>query len=126
MTAKTPSTPWFLTVAIQSHSREQHPGNIPANYAPCAEPRHFRPSGTTWATLGRRELTWQKFAQVTLPPFSGAEVRVGWSFRVFDTSDQTPLPVAAVRSSLTAACAEPPYTLDAQGHKRYKVECLSR
>ena len=32
-------------------SREQRRGNITAYYAPCAEPRRFRRSGTTWATL---------------------------------------------------------------------------
>jgi hypothetical protein len=36
-------------------SREQHPGNVTAPYAPCAEPRHSRSSGTRWATLGRRD-----------------------------------------------------------------------
>ena len=36
---------------------EQPPDDITAHSAPCAEPRHFRPSGTTWATLGRREPT---------------------------------------------------------------------
>jgi hypothetical protein len=34
---------------------EQPPDDITAHYAPCAEPRHFRPSGTSWASLGRRE-----------------------------------------------------------------------
>jgi hypothetical protein len=31
---------------------EQPPDDITAHYAPCAEPRHFRPSGTSWAPLG--------------------------------------------------------------------------
>jgi hypothetical protein len=33
------------------------PDDISPHSAPCAESRHSRSSGTTWATLGRREPT---------------------------------------------------------------------
>jgi hypothetical protein len=56
------STPGSAEVRkeFKAPSRDQHPDYLTAHYAPCAEPRHFRPSGTSWAPLGgvnRRETT---------------------------------------------------------------------